>query len=119
MFMQGGEKYQASYYVFEELAQNPSTQSVTTLVGQAIAELHLGRLPEAEAAMQQAIQLDPENADALANAIALNIVLGKDSSEYEQSLRRVKANHMAIMDMEAKREEFKRASARYTPKFAI
>lgn len=117
--MQGGEKYQASYYVFEELAQNPSTQSVTTLVGQAIAELHLGRLPEAEAAMQQALQLDPENADALANAIALNIVLGKDSSEYEQSLRRIKANHMAITDMEAKREEFKRASARYTPKFAV
>ena len=46
---QGGEKYQAAYYVFEELAQASATQSVQSLVSQAVAELHLGRLEEAEA----------------------------------------------------------------------
>jgi len=39
----GSEKYQSSFYVFEELATTPGTTSPTALVGQAVAEMHLGR----------------------------------------------------------------------------
>ena len=55
----GGERYQQAFYVFEEMAQGASTSAAKSLVGQAVAELHLGRLPEAEAALDQAVQKDP------------------------------------------------------------
>lgn len=77
----GGENYQQAYYVYEELAQAPATSSVLSLVGQAVTELHLGRLPEAEVALQQALEKSPKNALALANAVVLAVLNGKDASE--------------------------------------
>ena len=50
-------------------------------VCQAVAEIHLGRLPEAEAALQQAIQKDPNNVEAIANSIVLNVLSAKDTTE--------------------------------------
>jgi len=79
--MKGGEKYQQAYYVFEELAQAPSTSTASTLVGQAVAEIHLGRLEEAEVALQQALAKDSRHAEALANAIVLSVLAGKDNSD--------------------------------------
>jgi len=67
--------------VFEELAQAASTSSSQSLVSQAVAEIHLGRLEEAEAALQQALAKDPENAEIIANSIVLNVIAGKDASE--------------------------------------
>lgn len=77
----GGEKYQQAFYVFEELAQAESTTSTHSMVSQAVAEIHLGRLEEAEAALQQALAKDPESAEAIANSIVLNVVAGRDASE--------------------------------------
>ena len=79
---QGGEKYQQAFYVFEELAQAPSTSSTQSLVSQAVAEIHLGRLEEAEAALQQALSKDATNADVIANLIVLNVINGKDAKEH-------------------------------------
>lgn len=84
---QGGEKYQQAYYVYEELAQAPSTSTPSALIGQAVAELHLGRLPEAEVALQQALEKDPKHADALANMIVLSILAGKESNEFNEHLK--------------------------------
>ncbi|KAF2422756.1 putative coatomer subunit epsilon [Tothia fuscella] len=114
---EGGDKYQAAYYVFEELAQATATQSVQSLLGQAIAELHLGRLPEAEAAFEQALQLEPENGDVLANLIVLNTILGKDTTDAKSSLERIKADHMLLVDFTEKRSEFDKACDKYSPKF--
>jgi len=82
--IQGGEKYQQAFYVFEELAQAPSTSSVRSLVSQAVAELHLGRLEEAESALEQAIKTEPKYADAIANFLVLSVVSGKDPKEIAQ-----------------------------------
>lgn len=79
--LQGGEKYQQAFYVFEELAQAQSTTSTLSLVSQAVAEIHLGRAEEAEAALQQALSKDPQNAEAIANSIVLNVISGKDATE--------------------------------------
>jgi len=79
--LQGGEKYQQAFYVFEELAQAPSTTSTQSLISQAVAEIHLGRNEEAEAALQQALSKEPGNAEAIANSIILNIISGKDATE--------------------------------------
>lgn len=78
---QGGEKYQAAFYVYEELASVPSTTSALSIVGQAVSELHLGRIPEAEAALQSALQKYPEDPQVLANSIVLNAISGKDKEE--------------------------------------
>ena len=51
-------------------------------VCQSVAEIHLGRLPEAEAALQQALQKDPNDIEAISNSIVLNILSGKDASEH-------------------------------------
>lgn len=66
------------------MAQTPSTSTAKSLIGQAVAEMHLGRFPEAEAALQQALEKEPENADAIANSIVLNVFSGKESSELKR-----------------------------------
>lgn len=67
--------------MFEELAQAPSTTAPLSLISQAVAEIHLGRNEEAEAALQQALSKEPENAEAIANSIVLNVISGKDAEE--------------------------------------
>jgi coatomer protein complex subunit epsilon len=52
-----------------------------SIVGQAVAELHLGRLPEAEAALQSALEKYPNDAEVIANAIVLYTLSGKDATE--------------------------------------
>lgn len=78
---QGGEKYQSAFYEFEEMAQGPSTSATKSLISQAVAEMHLGRLPEAEAVLQQARTKDPNDIEAIANSIVLNFLSGKDASQ--------------------------------------
>jgi coatomer protein complex subunit epsilon len=78
--VQGGDKYQSAFYVFEELAQAPSTSSAHTLVSQAVAELHLGRIEEAQAALEQATQKEPESSAAIANQFVLSVISGKDAT---------------------------------------
>lgn len=89
------------------------------LVAQAIAELHLGRLPEAEAAMKQALDLDAGNPDVLANTIVLNTILGKraEAQEFKARLEKAKSNHQALVDWAEKKSEFDKACEKYTPKF--
>ena len=78
---QGGEKYQQAFYVFEELAQAPATSSIWSLVSQAVCELHLGRLEEAQAALELALKKEPEYAEAVANMLVLTVVSGQDATE--------------------------------------
>lgn len=80
---QGGEKYQSAFYVYEELASAPSTAAPLSIVGQAVAEIHLGRLPEAEAAITAALEKYPTDVELIANSIVLNVLAGKPSEELE------------------------------------
>lgn len=66
------------------MAQAPSTSASKSLVGQAISEIHLGRLPEAEAALEQAVQKDGKDLEAIVNTLVLNTISGKDTKEQEQ-----------------------------------
>lgn len=67
--------------MFEELAQAPSTSSIQSLVSQAVCELHLGRVEEAQAALEQAMQKDSNYVEAIANTLVLTIVSGNDPKE--------------------------------------
>ncbi len=52
-------------------------------VAQSVAEIHLGRLPEAEAALQQATEANKDDVHALANSIVVNVLSGKETAELE------------------------------------
>ncbi|KAF5567714.1 coatomer epsilon subunit [Fusarium phyllophilum] len=112
----GGEKYQQAFYVFEELAQAPSTSSVRSLVSQAVCELHLGRTEEAQAALEQALEKDANNADAIANLLVLSVISGNQSDELAQKLKSVKPNHQFLADLEEKSALFDKAATKYSPK---
>ncbi|KAM0085202.1 hypothetical protein ACKRZS_002648 [Fusarium odoratissimum] len=112
----GGEKYQQAFYVFEELAQAPSTSSIRSLVSQAVCELHLGRTEEAQAALEQALEKDADNADAIANLLVLNVISGNQSDEFAQKLRSVKPDHQFLADLEEKSALFDKAATKYSPK---
>jgi coatomer subunit epsilon len=116
----GSEKYQSTFYVYEELAGTPSTTSPTSLVGQAVAELHLGRLPEAEAALQQAMQMEKVDPQAIANSIVLASLTGKKSetATLTEQLRNADPEHAFLQDLEAKAALFDAKAANYQPKVA-
>ncbi|CAN8106173.1 unnamed protein product [Discula destructiva] len=112
----GGSKYQEAFYVFEELAQAPSTSSVQTLVAQAVSELHLGRTEEAKAALDQALSKDPSYVDAIANALVLQVIVGKDPAEQIASLKKADPNHAFLVDLEEKSQLFDTAASKFTAK---
>ncbi|KAM5352432.1 hypothetical protein ACJ41O_005155 [Fusarium nematophilum] len=112
----GGEKYQQAFYVFEELAQAPSTSSVRSLVSQAVCELHLGRTEEAQAALDQALEKNPKAADAIANLLVLNVISGNNTDELTENLKSVNPNHQFLADLEEKSALFDKAATKYSPK---
>ncbi|KAM0719585.1 hypothetical protein Q7P37_003715 [Cladosporium fusiforme] len=114
---QGGDNYQKAFYVFEELAQAPSSASATSLIAQAVSELHMGRVEEAETALEQALALEPENSTAIANKFVLDTISGKDASESRAKLQSVDKENEILADLAAKREAFQAAMAKYSPKF--
>lgn len=88
------------------------------MVGQAVAELHLNRLAEAEAALQQAREKDSNNAEVLANAAVLAVISGKDPKEFLTSLESVQPQHALILDLQEKSELFDKAAAKFSAKGA-
>ncbi|KAL6715442.1 hypothetical protein ACLMJK_006403 [Lecanora helva] len=121
---QGGEHYQSAFYVFEEMAQAPQSTTISngtkSLIGQAVAELHLERLPEAEAALQQAMQRDPEDADAIANSVVLYGIMGKEKegAELRGKLEGKDKGHELLVDLREKGQAFDAAAGRYSAKVA-
>ncbi|KAI1820190.1 coatomer epsilon subunit-domain-containing protein [Xylaria intraflava] len=114
----GGEKYQQAFYVFEELAQTPATSSLVSLVSQAVCELHLGRFEEAQSALEQALQKQPDCADAIANLLVLTVATGKDATELTSSLKKVAPQHALLADLEEKSDLFDKAASKFSAKVA-
>jgi coatomer protein complex subunit epsilon len=116
---QGGDKYQAAFYVFEELAQAPASHNALSLVCQAVTELHLGRLPEARTALEQAEAMESESsgprarAEVLANRLVLDALLGEDSAPARAKLEKEFPQHRLLRDIADKQREFREAAARY------
>ncbi|KAI4717506.1 hypothetical protein E4T48_06317 [Aureobasidium sp. EXF-10727] len=117
----GDAKYQQAFYVFEELAQAPGSSAVSSLIAQAVSELHLGRYPEAETALQQALDAEPENVVALANAVVLFTAQGDvdRAAEMKGRLQKSKGGDETelLRGLAAKKEAFDAACEKYQPKF--
>lgn len=118
----GQEKYQSGYYVFEELASTPGNQSPTALVGQAVSEIHLGRVEEAEVALNQALESENVDVQAVANALVLQFVVGKGQEDRAKELRSLleskDAKHLLLSDIREKESLFDTAAAKYSAKVA-
>ena len=117
----GGERYQSAFYVFEEMATAPSSSSemaTKPLIAQAIAELHLGRLPEAESALQEAVKRSPKDKEAIANSIVLGTVMGKDVSGLRGELEAVDSEHIFLRDLREKERLFDMAAGKYSAQVA-
>ena len=98
------------------MAQAPSTSATKSLVSQAVAELHLGRLPEAEAALQQAVHKDTNDIEAIANSIVLNVISGKDTDEQRSTLEGLAPEHPLLVDLQEKSSLFDQAAGKYSAK---
>lgn len=117
----GSEKYQSAFYVFEELATAPGTTSPTALAGQAVAEMHLGRWEEANAALEQAIALENASPESLANAVVLASIVGnkkEKAQELTQQLAAKEPKHPLLVDLQEKGDLFDQAAGKYSPKVA-
>lgn len=112
----GGVRYQQAFYVFEELAQAPASSSVRSLVAQAVSELHLGRIEEAQTALQQAATANPKAADVAANLLVLAILTGEDGAEAKTKLQSLDVQHSLLTDLEEKMGLFDKAAAKYKAK---
>lgn len=115
---QGGEHYQKAFYVFEELAQGPSSRSRRSLVQQGVSELHMGRVEEAEVAFGEALKIEEGGEGremAVANKVVLERISGRDGGEWIGKLGK---GHEMVGDLEGRREAFRAAMGKYSPKFA-
>lgn len=117
----GSEKYQSAYYVFEELASAPGAKG-KSLVGQAVSELLLGRVEEAESALNQVLEGEDADADAIANALVLQFVVGKGlgarAAELREQLEASNAEHAMLADLKEKESLFDAAAGKYSAKVA-
>ncbi|KAJ5382458.1 Tetratricopeptide-like helical [Penicillium concentricum] len=112
----GGEKYQSAFYVYEELASAPGTSAPLSIVGQAVSEIHLGRLPEADAALTSALEQYPTDVELIANSIVLNVLAGKQTEDLESRLQQVQPTHPLLTDIQEKSEFFDTAAAKFSAK---
>ncbi len=106
-----------------------------SLVAQAVAELHLGRTEEAQAALEEAVKKEPTFTEAIANLLVLTVVTGQDPTELKRcvspgldlapcltvlrsNLEKVDPQHPFLVDLAEKSELFDKAATKYKAKVA-
>ena len=116
------EKYQSAFYVYEELAQTDQFSSPSSLVGQAVSEILLGRYEEAGVGLQNAMAKEESgvSAEAVANALVLASLAGKkdEMSGYRQKLGEMDAEHPLLVGWKEKSDLFDEAAKKYSAKVA-
>ncbi|PWN94403.1 hypothetical protein FA10DRAFT_274336 [Acaromyces ingoldii] len=111
----GGRPAQQAYYVYDELAQNPAQagkpSSVGVLTGKAVAHMVAGNRAEAEKVLAEAAELDPDNADVVANQAVLAEYGAKapGSTEYLEKLKSLAPRHPLVRELKEKDLAFEEA----------
>ena len=74
----GGDKIQDAYYIYQELIDKHGATPLL-LNGQSASYIGQEKYDEAEAALQEAVEKDPNNVDTLINLIVLAQQTGKST----------------------------------------
>ncbi|KAI8869709.1 hypothetical protein GQ42DRAFT_24948 [Ramicandelaber brevisporus] len=115
----GDTKYTEALYAFEELAQGsgisggPTTQ---LLNWQAVANMQLGRLSEAEGLLTTAINKSDSDANTLANLTVLGLLQHKPAAtlaQYKTQLTASTPDHVLLQNIARQNELFDAAAAQY------
>ncbi|KXL51243.1 hypothetical protein M433DRAFT_397257 [Acidomyces richmondensis BFW] len=101
----GMAEYQKAFYVFEEVAAGGG-KGWRGATAQAVCELHMGRLEEARAGLERITQEEGTGEVAWEDRWVLEAVCGRDE-----------ARKALEGKVEEKREAFRRAMGRYSPRF--
>ncbi|GBB86454.1 hypothetical protein RclHR1_12890009 [Rhizophagus clarus] len=112
----GGDKYQEAYYIYEEIAQSPSSNTVKILNGQAVCNIHLGKHAEAETLLLEALNKSNDDPDTLVNLIVVSNLLNKPAevvNRYINQLKEVSPNHAFLQDLDLKSSLFDRVAQRF------
>ncbi|KAJ2751910.1 hypothetical protein H4S06_004040 [Coemansia sp. BCRC 34490] len=115
----GSGKYADAYYIFDELAQASSVSTPLLLNARAAAKMHLAQYDEASELLQEALLLDANDPDTLANSAVCASFVGADAAaengreKYLALLRDADPAHPFIRDLDAKSAEFDVLATKY------
>lgn len=118
---QGGEKAQDAYYIFQDFCDKFVATSLL-LNEQAVCFIAQEKYEEADAALRNSLDKDPNNLDTIINLIALTQQYNQTGKASEDVINRylsqIKDSHpncQLILDLDRKEQEFQRLCARYGP----
>merc|ERR1712055_1137987 len=106
----GGEKIQEAYYIYQEMIDKLGGTALL-LNGQAVTFIAQGKYAEAETALQEAIDKDPNNPETLVNMIVMSQHTGKQpevSNRYLSQLKDLDPHHSFVIKLGQKEADFDR-----------